>query len=280
MRYRDISISFIPLVSESVPLRWFDDRNKNPHFVLLYMWLLLGATLAHAYKSNLLASLVKVEYEKPPETFQVIDEQKSLKHIAQYSACTMLLQDLLDRKLEIYINAGTVIVQLMRDSPFEVHRRAFHEGVEKRGGYSTSAIMPTHLMRRLIEGKAVGVAPDDSMAPYQHVGQVGKEVLTTGFTGFYYPVKMPLMKELNRGIQHLFESGISEQVNPGLRGHLDYLTTIPSNIMHLTINWGYISNTVELRYNNMFGQRLRHCYSGSYCYSGSHLLANIAFGQH
>ncbi len=38
-------------------------------------------------------------------------------------------------------------------------------------------------------------------------------------------------------------------------------------------------SAVELRYNNMFGQRLRYCYSESYCYSGSHLLVNIAFGR-
>ncbi len=37
--------------------------------------------------------------------------------------------------------------------------------------------------------------------------------------------------------------------------------------------------TVGLRYNNMFGQRLRYCSRASYCYSGSHLLANIAFGK-
>ncbi len=30
----------------------------------------------------------------------------------------------------------------------------------------------------------------------------------------------------------------------------------------------------------MFGQRLRYYDSGSYCYSGSNLLANTAFGQH
>ncbi len=30
----------------------------------------------------------------------------------------------------------------------------------------------------------------------------------------------------------------------------------------------------------MFNQRLRYCYSGSYCYSRSLLLANIAYGQH
>ncbi len=41
-----------------------------------------------------------------------------------------------------------------------------------------------------------------------------------------------------------------------------------------------VCSTARLRYNNMFGQRLRYCYSALYCYSGSHVLANIAFGQH
>ncbi len=69
--YRDLSISYIPLVSESVPHAWYHKKSKISYFFILYIWLLLGFLLAQAYKSNLLANLVKVDYEKPPATFQV-----------------------------------------------------------------------------------------------------------------------------------------------------------------------------------------------------------------
>ncbi len=57
-----------------MPDRWFSSRERSArHFSLLLLWLLLGNLLAQAYRSNLLAGLVKVEYEEQPETFQVID---------------------------------------------------------------------------------------------------------------------------------------------------------------------------------------------------------------
>ncbi len=69
--FGDISVSFIPLVSESVPDKWYKSRHIKPFFPILFLWILFGFILCQAYKGNLLANLVKVEYEKPLETFQV-----------------------------------------------------------------------------------------------------------------------------------------------------------------------------------------------------------------
>ncbi len=71
MNFRHLSISYVPLVCVSVPDKWFVDRNKNPHLIVMYFWLLFGLLLSQSYKTNLLANLVRVEYEKSPETFQV-----------------------------------------------------------------------------------------------------------------------------------------------------------------------------------------------------------------
>ncbi len=39
---------------------------------ILYVWLSMGFVLTMAYKSNLLASLVKKEVEKPIDAFEVL----------------------------------------------------------------------------------------------------------------------------------------------------------------------------------------------------------------
>ncbi len=116
LSFTDVSVSYIPLVSESVPHKWFDSRHKKPYFPILFLWLLLGNVLSNAYRSNLLAVLVKVDFEKQPETFQ----------------------DLLDQKLEMYIMSNTVATLLLKYSPFERHRRVFQECLLDRGGYYES----------------------------------------------------------------------------------------------------------------------------------------------
>ncbi len=77
IQYGDISIAYIPIVSESVPLSWYRNRAKNPYFVIMFIWLLLGSVLSLAYESNLLANLVKMDLEKQPETFQVLNSNSS-----------------------------------------------------------------------------------------------------------------------------------------------------------------------------------------------------------
>ncbi len=71
LSFSDVSISFVPLISESVPLKWFDHWHLPPYFPIFFLWLLMGNLLANAYKSNLLAVLVQTGHEKDPETFEV-----------------------------------------------------------------------------------------------------------------------------------------------------------------------------------------------------------------
>ncbi len=72
MNFRHLSISYVPLVCVSVPDEWYVERNKNPHLIMMYVWLLFGFLISQSYKTNFLANLVRVEYEKSPETFQVL----------------------------------------------------------------------------------------------------------------------------------------------------------------------------------------------------------------
>ncbi len=64
-------MAYVPIISESVPLPWYGKRVQSPYFIIMFIWLLFGSILSMAYESNLLATLVKMDLEKQPETFQV-----------------------------------------------------------------------------------------------------------------------------------------------------------------------------------------------------------------
>ena len=61
--------------------------------------------LTHAYKSNLLASLVKKEYEKPVDTFE----------------------ELFNSGVKVAMPGGTSVPYLMRDSPRKIVRDVYNE---------------------------------------------------------------------------------------------------------------------------------------------------------
>ncbi len=107
---------------------------------------------------------------------------------------------------------GTAVTSLLRDSPFEVHRKVYKEGLELRGGYTQTPVPTAELYQRVLEGRAVGIALDDAMAPYRHLVVLGKEVLTTGYVGYYYAPKLPLKKEIDKGLTVLQESGVLQKV--------------------------------------------------------------------
>lgn len=107
---------------------------------------------------------------------------------------------------------STALISLFRDSPFEVHRQVFKEGVEKRGGYTPTPVPTAESYKKAQEGSAVGIAMDDAIAPYRHVGILGKEALTTSYIGYYYSPKLPLKEEIDKGLTALQESGIMQKV--------------------------------------------------------------------
>lgn len=65
-------MSYSPLLDENLPLGWLEIRRRPAGFGVLFLWLLLSFVVLLAYKSNLLAMLVKSSYEQPLETFQVV----------------------------------------------------------------------------------------------------------------------------------------------------------------------------------------------------------------
>ncbi len=85
LSYQDFCISYIPLVSESVPHAWYRNKYRTPYYITLYTWLLLGTFLSMAYETNLLANLVKVDLESQPQTLQVGTKFKHITRKRTYS---------------------------------------------------------------------------------------------------------------------------------------------------------------------------------------------------
>ena len=69
--FQIITISYLPISNNGFPVGWLRIRFKRGFQPLLFVWLMASLLLCQAYMTNLLAHLVKIEHEKPPETFQV-----------------------------------------------------------------------------------------------------------------------------------------------------------------------------------------------------------------
>ena len=89
--------------------KYFLEHYPNCYFVIIiyrvavFIYLPACNMLTHAYKSNLLASLVKKEYEQPVDTFE----------------------DLLKSDAKLFIPSGTSVPYLMSDSPRKVVRDVY-----------------------------------------------------------------------------------------------------------------------------------------------------------
>ncbi len=100
-----LKIAVTPLlsVSEGVSPKWKHLRLQNRHgLALLFLWLPCGTLLSAAFTSNLLASLVAVETERPVDTFE----------------------QLVQRGEMIAMLRSTLLIRLMKESPREIVRRA------------------------------------------------------------------------------------------------------------------------------------------------------------
>ncbi len=69
--FRYLILAWSPLLGTGLPESWFGNKSKTPVYIIIFMWFLAGSVIAHAYKSNLLANLVKVGVEPQPETIEV-----------------------------------------------------------------------------------------------------------------------------------------------------------------------------------------------------------------
>ena len=106
---------------------------------ILYVWLSMGFVLTMAYKSNLLASLVKKEVEKPIDACEVLYALPTC-HIVKLLTINEFFfrQDLLHLPVVLAIPIGTSVPRLMMNSPRKVVRDVYeHNGVQLGGLYDS-----------------------------------------------------------------------------------------------------------------------------------------------
>ncbi len=95
------------VINEGVPNKYFMLRRGTARKILLLTWLPMACLLSMAYTSNLLASLVKMQQDKPIDTFQ----------------------EVLALNIPIYFNSKTLAKNLMASSPIPIVNEAY----EKQG---------------------------------------------------------------------------------------------------------------------------------------------------
>ncbi len=87
--------SYSVLISESMPHHVMYANMSISKWTLLSFLIPLSTLLCHSYRSNLLASLVELQHEKPVDTYQ----------------------DIMDRDITIYLANGTTVLPLSANSP-------------------------------------------------------------------------------------------------------------------------------------------------------------------
>ncbi len=112
----------------------------------------------------------------------------------------------------LYMFKGSVLTYLLQHSPKQVHKDVYQKCFLKLGGYYPEVIMPQSVKDIILDGKAVTLVADDAMAIYDHIFTLGTEPMYTGPASYYYTLKLPIKKELNRAIQRLRDTGVTQEV--------------------------------------------------------------------
>ena len=90
-----MTIAFASPIQESLPFPGIFRESFSARAIIIYVWLLMACVLAFAYKSNLLAILATIRYEKAIET----------------------AEELWNSGLTMALPAGTVMLALFKTSP-------------------------------------------------------------------------------------------------------------------------------------------------------------------
>jgi hypothetical protein len=70
-KFQIVASTVSVLLNEGLPDHWFFFEPKRAIMAIFFVWLPISSVLTFAYKGTLLASLVKSDFEKPIETFEV-----------------------------------------------------------------------------------------------------------------------------------------------------------------------------------------------------------------
>ncbi len=182
--------SYSVLISESMPYHIMYKSMSTSKWTLLSFLIPLSAFLCHAYRSNLLASLIEHEHEKPVDTYQ----------------------DIIDRDITIYLANGTTVLPLMANSPNPtVVQTYWNNLIGKDGIYNKeNGKAPDRVWNALYSGKGVILYPKEKEKLYIRRGR--SLILGNFMCGYYLTMGHPINPMLVKTIQHLVENGIYQKL--------------------------------------------------------------------
>ncbi len=183
------------MFKEPIPDNKIKLENSLSRNVLLFTWLLTGTLLSMAYSSNLLASLVKDEQEKPMDTFQ----------------------DILDAVITVYLNGKTPAQQELASSPVGIVKEVYEKQVLAKEGaiYRMPDSQVYEFAKRTIaSGKGIFDNIEIRQHGVKHLFRRGKETTFMSTpTTYYEALNNPVLDKFNRNFQYMIDSGI-------YKGHL------------------------------------------------------------
>lgn len=186
--YQLISAIITTMVAGSVPDRYFNIRMTHAGFLSFFIWMAAMLLITSAYKSNLLASLIVVEYEKPLDTYQ----------------------EILDRGVTLATFNGAIMSEIMKNSHRPVMREILDVAVAKRGG-SYKGKVPKHLLDGIEQGRAAIQTADINMIGQRHKLRFASDFLEKVPAGFFLKINHPYMDTYNIMLMRLIESGVFHQ---------------------------------------------------------------------
>ncbi len=199
--FNQLRVALCVMLSEDIPNRLlsFQQQSKQSHGlkILLVTLVPMALLLSMAYQSNLLASLVRRNTEKPIDTYQ----------------------DVLDRGLKLYVFRRAMSPFLLRTSPFPLERRVFQVAAVQKGGlYDLNGRRetPKHIYSDTLEGKALIVFSDINFHQREHVLRRGRHLTFASFPkGFFCAMNHPVLEAAAREggpFQRLVESGTFQRM--------------------------------------------------------------------
>ncbi len=187
--FHNFAITLSAIINDSSSRKMSLSSLSAAKMLVVSIWLPASMLLGLAYQSNLLASLIRTDFEPSISTFQ----------------------DILDKPMfKVVVHNLTVVPLIMKNSPNPLVRQTYFQAVEKNGG--------------LVNGFPKGLPLDDIMAgiagmvmnPYtitgfRHMLQKGKHLtLDKPHSGYYFPVNFPIKRIIDFQIVNLKEMGIYE----------------------------------------------------------------------
>ncbi len=182
--------SYSVLISESMPYNVMYVQMSVSKWTLLSFLIPISTLLSHAYRSNLLASLIKQEHEKPVDTYQ----------------------DLIERDMTIYIINGTTVPPLLANSPNPTVVQAYRNNLVGKGGFysKVKGETPSSVLNDIYAGKGALIEPRERKQLYL---RRGKELNVGSFIcGYYLSMGHPLKEKIKGTVERLVESGIFQSL--------------------------------------------------------------------